>query len=298
MSEETIFDQTVSNERQQSKKVENTTVRDSKKTNVSNQKPEKKDSGIKRTIGSASLAGAAGVVVGLLTPVQLFPQSSEIEDGDIDAENETAPDISSGNSHYVGHEMEVATTVDDSMSFSQAFAAARNEVGAGGLFTWHGHTYGTYYAEEWNAMSPADKEQYWADVNHTTSHLNEELQAENEAEINDVEASDVDVVADNFENAEQLDDNDNIAEIDSISDDTVVLEENPDEILGDLVDENSEILHADEEIISTSDESSDLFDDGNELYNMDENPDLDLQASNSVSPDIAIDNDMDMSDFA
>lgn len=293
MSEETIFDQTVSNERQQSKKVENTTVRDSKKTNVSNPKPEKKDSGVKRTIGSASLAGAAGVVVGLLTPVQLFPQSSDIDADTVDAENETTPDISSDNSHYVGHEMEVATTVDDSMSFSQAFAAARREVGAGGLFTWHGHTYGTYYAEEWNAMSPVDKEQYWADVNHTTSHLNDELQAENEVEINDVE-----IVADDSVDAEQLDDTDDIAEIDSISDDTVVLEENPDEILGDLVDENSEILHADEEIISTSDESSDFQDNGSELPNMDENPDLDLQASNSLESDIAIDNNMDMSDFA
>ena len=293
MSEETIFDQTVSNERQQSKKVENTTVRDSKKTNVSNPKPEKKNSGVKRTIGSASLAGAAGVVVGLLTPVQLFPQSSDIDADTVDTENETTPDISSDNSHYVGHEMEVATTVDDSMSFSQAFAAARREVGAGGLFTWHGHTYGTYYAEEWNAMSPADKEQYWADVNHTTSHLNDELQAENEVEINDVE-----VVTDDLGDAEQLDDADDIAEIDSISDDAVVLEENPDEMLVDLADENSEILHTDDEIICDSDESSDFQDNGSELPNMDENPDLDLQASNSLESDIAIDNNMDMSDFA
>lgn len=47
--------------------------------------------------------------------------------------------------------------VTDRMSFSQAFAAARAEVGPGGAFVWRGGVYGTYTAEEWNAMSPADR---------------------------------------------------------------------------------------------------------------------------------------------
>lgn len=88
--------------------------------------------------------------------------------------------------------MDVATTVDDSMSFSQAFAAARREVGAGGLFTWRGNTYGTYYKEEWDAMTADDKEQYWADVHHTTSHLNEindePLLAEDTSDLDDMDA--------------------------------------------------------------------------------------------------------------
>lgn len=54
----------------------------------------------------------------------------------------------------------VATGVNDSMSFSQAFAAARSEVGAGGTFVWHGKVYGTYYANEWNAMSPAERHEF------------------------------------------------------------------------------------------------------------------------------------------
>lgn len=44
-------------------------------------------------------------------------------------------------------------TVNDSMSFSEAFASAREQVGPGGVFQWHGGIYGTYYANEWNAMS-------------------------------------------------------------------------------------------------------------------------------------------------
>jgi hypothetical protein len=39
------------------------------------------------------------------------------------------------------------------MSFSEAFAAARHEVGAGGVFEWHGNVYGTYYANEWQGFS-------------------------------------------------------------------------------------------------------------------------------------------------
>jgi hypothetical protein len=49
-------------------------------------------------------------------------------------------------------------TVDDSMSFSQAFEAARAQAGAGGVFTWHGNIFNTYTADEWKAMSHDDKQ--------------------------------------------------------------------------------------------------------------------------------------------
>ncbi len=41
-------------------------------------------------------------------------------------------------------------TVNDNMSFNEAFAAAREELGPGGVFTWHGEYYNTFYAEELN----------------------------------------------------------------------------------------------------------------------------------------------------
>lgn len=137
--------------------------------------------------------------------------------------------------------MDVASSVDDSMSFNEAFAAARHEVGAGGLFVWHGNTYGTYYKEEWDAMSDADKEQYWADVNHTTSHLNN--------------------LASN-------------AEPESIDDPM----EDPMASLGDPIDDEP------------SDEEWD--------EDQPDHDDLDLMASNDLDPDIPIDNNMDMSSFA
>ncbi len=48
-------------------------------------------------------------------------------------------------------------TVDDSMSFREAFESARAQVGAGGVFTWHGNIFNTYTADEWKAMSSDDK---------------------------------------------------------------------------------------------------------------------------------------------
>ena len=52
--------------------------------------------------------------------------------------------------------------VSDGQSFSDAFAQARAEVGPGGVFHWNGGVYGTYYADEWNAMSAEEKQQ-WAE---------------------------------------------------------------------------------------------------------------------------------------
>lgn len=49
-------------------------------------------------------------------------------------------------------------TVDDSMSFGEAFELARSQVGAGGVFTWRGHIFNTYTADEWKAMSSEDKQ--------------------------------------------------------------------------------------------------------------------------------------------
>jgi hypothetical protein len=41
-------------------------------------------------------------------------------------------------------------TVNDEMSFEDAFSSAREELGAGGVFAWHGQYYSTFYAEELN----------------------------------------------------------------------------------------------------------------------------------------------------
>ncbi|MBO4892388.1 MAG: hypothetical protein J5502_07235 [Prevotella sp.] len=51
------------------------------------------------------------------------------------------------------------------LSFGEAFAQARAEVGPGGLFIWHGGIYNTYTVEEWNAMTPQQKIDFAHQVN-------------------------------------------------------------------------------------------------------------------------------------
>ena len=50
--------------------------------------------------------------------------------------------------------------VNDEMSFGEAFAAARAEVGAGGVFRWHGNLYNTYTADEWETMSAEERAEF------------------------------------------------------------------------------------------------------------------------------------------
>lgn len=70
--------------------------------------------------------------------------------------------------------LHVATTHDE-MSFGEAFAAARAEVGPGGVFHWHGGVYNTYTADEWNSMTPDQKHEFAqqvqpeVDANHVST---------------------------------------------------------------------------------------------------------------------------------
>ncbi len=61
------------------------------------------------------------------------------------------------NSFNIYEKAPVATHTDDEMSFRDAFAVARQEVGGGGIFDWHGRTYHTYTRGEWSRMSAEDR---------------------------------------------------------------------------------------------------------------------------------------------
>lgn len=50
----------------------------------------------------------------------------------------------------------------DDMSFADAFAAARAELGPGHTFTWHGAVFSTYTADEWAAMNETQHQQHVA----------------------------------------------------------------------------------------------------------------------------------------
>lgn len=350
MSEETIYD---SNEVKQSPVNKGQDKNDGKNEvtpSVSSNKGKKKVFG---TAGAAGIAGVAGVGLGVLTPKLVFPNSTDEEISEAGDEGGS----SSFSGHLTGHDMDVATSVDDSMSFSEAFAAARQEVGPGGLFVWHGHTYGTYYANEWNAMSPEDKDQYWADVFHTTTQLSHEA----ESQENNIEQGNNDNLSNEMNEVSEANDsneeNGNITEpqpptppeevssepellviheddLVSSSDedgdgsvDVVIATVNENEVEDMIVDFDGDgqfdtlILDGDSENVVEinglevvpDDDSGLILDEGINsceddgcLINPDfpddnvlaENPDVDALASLTPDPDITIDNNMDMSDFA
>ncbi len=63
--------------------------------------------------------------------------------------------------------IDIASTVSQEMTFGEAFAAAREEVGTGGIFSWHGEVYNTYYVEEWQGLSLGQRQEFLAEVGYT-----------------------------------------------------------------------------------------------------------------------------------
>ncbi|AKD56150.1 hypothetical protein [Spirosoma radiotolerans] len=61
-------------------------------------------------------------------------------------------------------DVDVAGKVTDNMSFEQAFTTARQEVGMGGVFSWHGHWYNTFEKEEWNSLSLEQRQEYTENI--------------------------------------------------------------------------------------------------------------------------------------
>ena len=65
----------------------------------------------------------------------------------------------------------VAVGATDDMSFKDAFAVSRAEVGPGGVFEWKGDTYNTYTREEFAAMSEEQKGEFIASAGNEEIEL-------------------------------------------------------------------------------------------------------------------------------
>ena len=114
----------------------------------------KLSSRVKKVAGVAGVA-AAGVAAGVVF-TSMASGDNDDQSTQADAAQATHTAVPAGN-------VKVAEVSDD-MSFDEAFASARKQVGAGGVFEWRGKLYGTYYKNEWDNMSQADKDQYAANV--------------------------------------------------------------------------------------------------------------------------------------
>lgn len=126
--------------------------------------------GVVAGIAGAGVLGTAGAAIAATH--QGGDEDLEIKPEDLTDMAEVSLESASGSAPE-------ATGVNDGMSFNEAFAAARAEVGAGGCFTWHGGVYGTYYATEWDAMSAEQKADYEASVFGNSGASNHSLHTDN-----------------------------------------------------------------------------------------------------------------------
>lgn len=144
-----------------------------KQPDISNKKSEEKTAkkgGWKR----AAAGAASGLLVGAVAPTLMGMKSADTTDTGQEDNGNRHNELS--NPEWVDDQVQVATSVSDDMSFGEAFAAARAEVGSGGCFEWRGNIYSTYTAEEWNAMSAEERAEWgnhfsWNHIDHSSSSV-------------------------------------------------------------------------------------------------------------------------------
>ncbi|MDE7456953.1 MAG: hypothetical protein K2M96_09660 [Prevotella sp.] len=108
-----------------------------------------------------TVGGVSGIALGSISTAAVAATTNhQTEEGEAE---DTTLSGTNGAAH-VDSSVPVAQVSDD-MSFSEAFAAAREQVGSGGVFVWHGQVYNTYTAEEWDSMTPAEHAEFGSHVN-------------------------------------------------------------------------------------------------------------------------------------
>ncbi|MBQ6882289.1 MAG: hypothetical protein IJN55_06960 [Alistipes sp.] len=149
-TEETIYD----NERMENQAV-NEAPEQLQEQAAEEVKEEPKKGGV---AGKVALGVGAGILIGGLTSFGTTAMIDELTEEAEEMVDEVVPE-------WAQEAMAVATGVTDEMSFGEAFAAARAEVGPGGAFEWRGGVYGTYTADEWANMTAEEREAYQDNFN-------------------------------------------------------------------------------------------------------------------------------------
>lgn len=184
-------------------------------------------------LGTGILLGAAATVFSSSAPI-------DHQEGD----ETTHPSWTDG-------EVPVAASVSDDMSFSEAFNAARTEVGSGGVFEWHGNIYSTYTEDEWNNMTVEERTEYGSHFSwHSDSHNDTASSRSSHSSVsNQTHAStdEVEVVAENNGEESRPNEINNVEEVEitgitpgTNGEDIIAESQEPEiEILGVVHDEES-----------------------------------------------------------
>jgi hypothetical protein len=129
--------------------------------------------------GSTALAG----ILGGASLMSFIDNAEAISEPEIIIDSNEEPIV-------IYTEAPFASSVNDSMTFNEAYGAARTELGAGGVFEWKGNTYNTYTKEEWDNLSEEDHQAYYESISENISSI-EEVEINND-EIN-IEAHQEDI---------------------------------------------------------------------------------------------------------
>ena len=131
------------------------------------------------------IGGVSGILLGSASAYAAAAVSDMSEDGE-NADEEQVE----GDEEQV--EVEDVSLINDDMSFGEAFAAARAELGPGEVFQWRGNLYNTYTAEEWEARQGTESEdeeidpvevEVIASVEDEGEEMDVEVENESEADV-------------------------------------------------------------------------------------------------------------------
>ena len=170
-------------------------------------------------------------------------QEEVVEEAAEEAEAAEATETTAVESDATIYDQAPVAEVSDKLSFDDAFAQARAEVGPGGVFAWHKGIYGTYYTDEWEAMSDDQKAEFVQSVNpQVRANL---VDTDNISEEN----PDIIIADDNNEvaedNEEVVDDNEEVAD-----DNEEVVDDNE-----EVAEDNEEVAEDNEEVAEDNEES-------------------------------------------
>ena len=186
----------------------------------------KGNSKVKKTVIGA-VAGAAVGIGGTILGNELYAQDNEVEENQVNQENQE---------NQEGQENQDPVQPDEQdMSFDEAFAQARAQMGPGQVFEWHGNSYTTDYQEEVNAQ---ENEEVVADVEEN-AEVSQEEDVQEDVEVVPEEEADVE---ENVEVTSEVEENVEVSQQEDVQGDVELV---PEEEAG--VEENVEVTSEVEE---------------------------------------------------
>ncbi len=155
---------------------------DNNATNALNNNDNTQATSKDHSMRNAAFAGVGGLILGAIGTTLVSATTAETTEETVDQVEEPV-----AAEQWQDGEIKVASGVTDEMSFGEAFAAAREEVGTGGVFEWKGNLYGTYTEAEWNAMTPEEQDAWgdhfnWEQIDTETKEPEDTNETEQSAE--------------------------------------------------------------------------------------------------------------------